>query len=82
MVHIQEIVNSLFTSKTYIIHRDGNENAWLVDIGDIEPVVSYLSEKNLRPEGVFLTHGHFDHLYGINNLIARLSSEKVSYSKI
>lgn len=77
MVHIQEIVNSLFTSKTYIIHRDGNENAWLVDIGDIEPVVSYLSEKNLRPEGVFLTHGHFDHLYGINNFIEKYPNCKV-----
>lgn len=77
MVHIQEIVNSLFTSKTYIIYREGEEKAWLVDIGDIEPVVAFLNEKNLRPEGVFLTHGHFDHIYGINNLIEKYPNCKV-----
>lgn len=77
MVHIQEIVNSLFTSKTYIIYREGDEKAWLVDIGDIEPVVAFLNEKNLRPEGVFLTHGHFDHIYGINNLIEKFPNCKV-----
>lgn len=77
MVHIQEIVNSLFTSKTYIIYCEGEEKAWLIDIGDIEPVVSFLNEKNLRSEGVFLTHGHFDHIYGINKLIEKYPKCKV-----
>lgn len=77
MVHIHEIVNSLFTSKTYILYCDGVEKTWLVDIGDIEPVVSFLNGKNLMVEGVFLTHGHFDHIYGINNLIENYPNCKV-----
>lgn len=69
MIQIKEIVNSIFTSKTYILFCEGEDKAWLVDIGDIEPVVAFLQEKKLMVEGVFLTHGHFDHIYGLPSLI-------------
>ena len=69
MIQIKEIVNSIFTSKTYILFCEGADKAWLVDIGDIEPVVEFLQEKKLTVEGVFLTHGHFDHIYGLPSLI-------------
>lgn len=42
--------------------------AWLVDIGDIEPVLAFLQEKNLAVAGVFLTHAHFDHIYELETL--------------
>lgn len=69
MIQIKEIVNSIFTSKTYILYREGEQKAWLVDIGDIEPVMAFCKEKGLSIEGVFLTHGHFDHIYGLKSLM-------------
>lgn len=69
MVHIKEIINSIFTSKTYILYKEEMKNAWLVDIGDIEPVLAFLEEKHLYVEGVILTHAHFDHIYGIVSLV-------------
>lgn len=84
MFQIQEIVNSVYKSMTYIIYKEGCGNAWLVDIGDIDPVVAFLKGKQLTAEGVFLTHGHFDHIYGINNLSKNYPSCKVyatSYCK-
>lgn len=69
MLQIKELVNSVFTSKTYIIYKEGELKAWLVDIGDIEPVMAFLQEKRLALEGVFLTHGHFDHMYGLPSLV-------------
>lgn len=69
MIQIKEIVNSIFTSKTYILFCEGEDKAWLVDIGDIEPVVAFLQERKLMVEGVFLTHGHFDHIYGLPSLL-------------
>lgn len=62
---------------TYIIYKEGYGKAWLVDIGDIDPVVAFLEGKQLTAEGVFLTHGHFDHIYGINNLLKNYPSCKV-----
>lgn len=63
MIQFKEIVNSIFTSKTYILYCEGEDRARLVDVGDIEPVMEFLQERKLMVEGVFLTHGHFDHIY-------------------
>lgn len=77
MTVVKEIVNSIFTSKTYIIYREGESKAWLVDIGDIEPVIAFCNEKGLSIEGVFLTHGHFDHIYGLKSLMEHFPQCKV-----
>lgn len=77
MIQIKEIVNSIFTSKTDILFGEGEDKAWLVDIGDIEPVVEFLQEKKLMVEGVFLTHGHFDHIYGLPSLLEQYPECKV-----
>lgn len=77
MIQIHDITNSIFTSKTYILYREGEPEAWLVDIGDVEPVVEFLHEKNLTIEGVLLTHAHFDHIYGLEALVERFSECKV-----
>lgn len=77
MIKIKEVVNSIFTSKTYILYHEGEDKAWLVDIGDIEPVVAFLQEKGLTLAGVFLTHAHFDHIYGLPELVKRYPQCKV-----
>lgn len=77
MLLIKEIVNSIFTSKTYILYKEGCERGWLVDIGDIEPVVDFLEKKDLDIEGVFLTHAHFDHIYGLPELVRHYPQCKV-----
>ena len=85
MICIHDITNSIFTSKTYILYRNDDRKAWLVDIGDIEPVIEFLNQHNLSAEGVFLTHGHFDHIYGLNSLVEAFSYCKVyvtEYTKL
>lgn len=77
MIQIHDITNTVFTSKTYILYKNGCNKAWLVDIGDIAPVVSFLNEQELQAEGVFLTHAHFDHIYGIEELTKRFPNCKV-----
>ena len=76
MIDIHDITNSIFTSKTYILSKLGEDKAWLVDIGDIEPVLSYIDERHLFVEGMFLTHAHFDHIYGINSVFDRFPRTK------
>lgn len=77
MIEIHDITNTIFTSKTYILSKQGEDKAWLVDIGDIEPVLSYLDERHLYVEGVFLTHAHFDHIYGLEELVEHFPECKV-----
>ncbi len=71
MIQVKAIVNSIFTSKTYILFCKGEDKAWLVDIGDVEPVVEFLVEKALTVECICLTHAHFDHIYGLPELVKR-----------
>lgn len=77
MIGIHEITNSIFTSKTYLLYKEGEEKAWLVDIGDIAPVSEFVHHHHLSVEGVFLTHGHFDHIYGLNSLVEAFPQCKV-----
>ena len=96
MIQIKEITNTIYNSKTYVLYREGEDKAWMVDIGDIEPVLAFLQERDLTVAGVFITHAHFDHIYGLEALAdkypeckvyctvyskAALASEKLNMSK-
>lgn len=92
---VTRVVNSVFHSNTYILSDDTVNYIYLVDIGDIQSVISYLIS-GIEIRGVFLTHSHYDHLYGLNKLSALfpdcivytsadgkegLYSEKLNFSK-
>ena len=62
---IRQVVNSVFNSCSYIISHDGG--SWIVDCGDVDHILPCIEG---RVEGVLLTHAHFDHIFGLNNLLA------------
>ena len=63
MMIIHQIVNSIFNSCTYVLTQD--KQSWLVDCGDVDQILPLIDGKL---QGVLLTHAHFDHIYGLNNL--------------
>ena len=67
MLQVKQIVNEIFTSNTYILFDDEYDYCWLVDIGEYKKVADALPPK-MEIRGVLLTHTHFDHIYGINEL--------------
>ena len=77
-VRVETIVNSVFSSNTYLISSNVSSDSWLVDCGDMDKVMKILPDGN-RIKGLFLTHTHFDHIYGINEL-ARLFPECLIYT--
>lgn len=77
MIQIKEIVNSIFSSKTYLLYKEAEQKAWLVDIGDLEPILAFIREKLLTIAGVFITHGHFDHIYGLQSIVNHYPECKV-----
>ncbi len=58
-------VNSFFNSCTYVI--SDNHCQFLVDCGDVDSLLSVLDGNKLNC--VLLTHAHFDHIYGLNDLL-------------
>ena len=65
------IENDLLQSCTYILSKDGEAGIYLVDCGNSAPILSYLKKKEKYVKGVFLTHAHYDHIYGLNDIIER-----------
>ncbi|TBR37983.1 hydroxyacylglutathione hydrolase [Marinomonas agarivorans] len=49
----------------WILINNNSAEAWVVDPGDAKPVLSYLTEHNLKLTGILLTHHHHDHTGGV-----------------
>lgn len=92
---IHRVINNVFTSNTYIL-IDESKSAFLIDIGDIQPVRESLDKEEITVKAVFLTHTHYDHIYGIRELMKAypnctiftssfgaeaLSSDKLNFSR-
>ena len=68
MINVETIDNSLLQSRTYLLWSEKEPDAYLVDCGDIAPVYHLLSAKDKSLKGIFLTHCHYDHVYGLRHL--------------
>ena len=75
MLKIDYIVNSFFDSITWLLSETESSLVWLVDCGDINPIVERLGNRTIA--GVLLTHAHFDHIYGLPELINRFPECKI-----
>lgn len=67
MLQVKQVVNRVFKSNTYIVFDEDFDDCWLVDIGDYERAEKAIP-KGKKIKGLLLTHTHFDHIYGINEL--------------
>ncbi len=64
---IKAIVND-FAENCYIISE--GKDAYVIDPGsNYEAMIAYLKEHDLSIVGVLLTHGHYDHICGLNKLL-------------
>lgn len=68
MLVVKQVVNSVFNSNSYVIYEFNSDYCWLVDIGDWYKIKEFIPF-GMSVRGVFLTHTHFDHIYGINYLL-------------
>lgn len=69
---VSHIVNTVYASRTYVLSQDGSSLVWLVDCGDVLPIVDMLPSLGgslSEIKGVLLTHAHYDHMYGLPRLI-------------
>ncbi len=61
------VLGDHYRSNCYIIHE--NNKAFIIDPGcESFEVIDYIKDTNLMLEGIYLTHGHPDHVGGVKQL--------------
>lgn len=75
MLEVDRFVNSRFTSNTYVLSHPKYNDVWVADPGDTEPVFEWMKNHQKNSiTGILLTHAHFDHIYGMNEIVSQYPS--------
>ena len=75
-MHLRCFISSIFSANIFALEESETNNVWLIDAGYSEELMSFLSnKKNLK--GIFLTHIHYDHISGLNELTTKYPEVKV-----
>ena len=62
------IKNDFRYSCTYILYTEGSPKVWLIDCGDTDKILAWMDQYHKELSGIFLTHCHIDHIYGVNRM--------------
>lgn len=76
---VMRFVNSVFNSNSYVVHN-GKEGI-IIDIGDFKPIYDYIQNYHLEIKGLFITHTHYDHIYGIKDFMRKFPNVPIFTSE-
>lgn len=75
MIKVEKIINHLFSSISYILTDELWDYCVIIDPGDFNKISEHIGDKLIK--AVFLTHTHFDHIYGLNQLLEKFPNVAV-----
>jgi glyoxylase-like metal-dependent hydrolase (beta-lactamase superfamily II) len=76
-IKIGRMVLGSCATNTYFIYREGENRAIVVDPADQGTTIyASLFKNDLKVEGILLTHGHFDHIWGLAALKGAVNRER------
>ena len=71
-IEIVTFADEFFAQNSRLIISQGEPRCWVVDPGfapATDNLLKYLTERNLSPEAVILTHAHADHIAGLSQVL-------------
>lgn len=72
-------VGPVFTN-CYIVNEEGKDSCLVIDPGDeAKKIAEYIQKRNKKMEAILLTHGHFDHMIGVRELMSLLGGKLYAY---
>ena len=71
MIKIHKLALGLYQTNTYIIHDEASQTCCVIDPGyETSAILREAGRLGLQVEAVLLTHGHFDHVGAVKDLVA------------
>ena len=68
-IKIGRMVMGAYQTNCYFLYRDGSKDAVVIDPGDRGAnIYNALRRNGFTVRAIFLTHGHFDHIWGVDEL--------------
>ncbi len=75
---IKKFVLGQLENNVYLITDENTKKAVLIDAAQYsDEILKYVSDNGIKVEYILLTHGHFDHIAGLNELKAALKAKAV-----
>ncbi|MBQ5957001.1 MAG: MBL fold metallo-hydrolase [Clostridia bacterium] len=69
MSEVTKIVNQIMDINTYVVWYEGENEALVIDPSfDVLKTEAFLEQESLKVTAILLTHGHFDHIAGVERL--------------
>lgn len=70
-MNIKVMPLGMVQANCYIVTNNQNEGAIIDPGGETERIVNYLEQNKITPKMILLTHGHFDHVASVWDLIEK-----------
>lgn len=68
-IKIGRIQLGMYQTNCYFLYREGESDAIVIDPADSgDYIYNAMTGKGFNPVAILLTHGHFDHIYGVSEL--------------
>ena len=74
-------IDNLTESNIYIIIEENYNKAIVIDIGNYDKTKEIIIQNNIIVEKLILTHEHYDHIAGLNQLRKDYNFEVIASSK-
>lgn len=75
-MQIKTYVAGPVQANNYLVIDENSKEAILIDCSDyVQEIVDYVKENSLTVKYILLTHGHFDHVLGINRMKKALNAK-------
>ena len=69
MIQIKTFVAGPVQANNYLVYDNESKEAILIDCSDyVQEIIDVVKNENLNVKYILLTHGHFDHVLGINSM--------------
>lgn len=83
MLTIHRYINTPVPSNTYILVDDVSRGCVIIDPGtnDCHVIINNIRQNNWEPKFILLTHGDFDHTWGVNTLKVEFPSIQLVASR-